>query len=117
MGVFSLFGGVSTSPIERVERVLIAFFCSGGQSSKPDYETLLSGLSGDIEEVKVHLSEIRLRERRWSLLVNAYGVAIWAVWVGLWWIRALPLGLFRLSGDSVEGKAIGIGGIAAGPFL
>jgi hypothetical protein len=61
------------------------------QSSKPDYETVLAQLATDINDAKIHLSEIRLRERRFTLLVNAYGIALWAVWVGLWWVRGLPL--------------------------
>jgi hypothetical protein len=87
------------------------------QSSPPDYETLLARLSTEIDEVKTHLSQVRLKERRWSLLVNAYGITLWAVWVGLWYVRGLPLGLFRIDSQSLEYKAIGGGGIAAGPIL
>lgn len=87
------------------------------QSSAPDYETLLARLSTEIDETRVHLSEVRLRERRWSLLVNLYGIALWAVLVGLWWTRHLPLGLFGWRSDGLEAKAVGAGIVGAAPVL
>jgi hypothetical protein len=87
------------------------------QSSKPDYETVLAQLATDINDAKIHLSEIRLRERRFTLLVNAYGIALWAVWVGLWWVRGLPLGLVGWSFNDVEGRLLGAGGVLVGPVL
>lgn len=65
----------------------------------------------------MHLSEVRLRERRWSLLVNLYGIALWAVLVGLWWTRTLPLGLFGWRQDGMEAKVIGAGIVGAAPLL
>lgn len=64
----------------------------------------------------MHLSEIRLRERRLRLLVNLYGLGAWAVWVGLWWIRGLPLGLLGLR-EGQEARVVGGAGVAAGPIL
>ncbi|RSH95655.1 hypothetical protein EHS25_000747 [Saitozyma podzolica] len=87
------------------------------KSSKPDYETVLAQLATDINDAKIHLSEIRLRERRFTLLVNAYGIALWAVWVGLWWVRGLPLGLVGLSFNDVEGRLLGAGGVLVGPVF
>jgi hypothetical protein len=87
------------------------------QSSPPDYETLLARLATDINDAKVQLSEIRLRERRFTLLGNAYGIALWAVWVGLWWVRGLPLRLIGLQVDSGEGRLVGAAGVLGGPFL
>ncbi|WVW83442.1 hypothetical protein I302_105463 [Kwoniella bestiolae CBS 10118] len=87
------------------------------KSSPPDYETLLARLATDINEAKTHLSEIRLRERRFSLLINLYGIALWAVWVGLWWVHGLPLGLLGLSQHDTEGRIIGASGIALGPIF
>ncbi|OCF44712.1 hypothetical protein I317_01401 [Kwoniella heveanensis CBS 569] len=89
----------------------------GSQSSSPDYETVLARLATDINEAKTHLSEIRLRERRISLLINLYGIGLWALWVGLWWVHGLPLGLIGLSHKDVEGKAVEIAGIAGGPIF
>ncbi|WWC61420.1 uncharacterized protein I303_104004 [Kwoniella dejecticola CBS 10117] len=87
------------------------------KSSPPDYETLLARLATDINEAKTHLSEIRLRERRVSLLINLYGIALWAIWVGLWWVNGLPLGLIGLSHHDAEGRIIGAVGIAGAPFF
>ncbi|KAF9463634.1 hypothetical protein BDZ94DRAFT_1258160 [Collybia nuda] len=44
----------------------------------------------DIEKRKVKLSELRLRERRATLLVTLYTLAGWAVYVTLWYMRLLP---------------------------
>ncbi|CAD6588928.1 MAG: hypothetical protein TREMPRED_005203, partial [Tremellales sp. Tagirdzhanova-0007] len=81
-----------------------------------DYETVLARLATDVDEAKTHLSEIRLRERRSSLLVNVYGIAVWAVWLGLWWVKGLPLGLLGWSPDRYEWKLAGTGGAALGPI-
>ncbi|KAK8870027.1 hypothetical protein IAR55_000597 [Kwoniella newhampshirensis] len=95
----------------------MGLFSIFSKSAPPDYETLLARLATDISEAKTHLSEIRLRERRFSLLVNAYGVAAWAVWVGLWWVNGLPLGLIGLSHRDIEGRVISLGGIMGGPVF
>lgn len=55
-----------------------------------DYDTVLSRLSSEIAEAKTNLSEIRLRQRRISLLVTVYGVLLWLTWVALWWIGGIP---------------------------
>ena len=86
------------------------------QTPPTDYETVLARLATDIDEAKTHLSEIRLRERRSSLLINAYGIAAWAVWLGLWWVKGLPLGLLGWSPDGYEWKLVGTGGAALGPI-
>ncbi|WWD15691.1 hypothetical protein CI109_100113 [Kwoniella shandongensis] len=95
----------------------MGLFSIFSKSSPPDYETLLARLATDIAEAKTHLSEIRLRERRFSLLVNAYGVALWAIWTGLWWVNGLPLGLIGLSHYDLEGRVIALGGILGGPVF
>ncbi|ORY32080.1 hypothetical protein BCR39DRAFT_524090 [Naematelia encephala] len=87
------------------------------KSAAPDYETLLSRLATDIDDAKTHLSEIRLRERRALLLVNAYGIALWAVWVGLWWVGGLPFGLLGWDARGRNAKVVGGAGIAAGPIF
>lgn len=82
-----------------------------------DYETVLSRLASDVHDAKVHLSEIRLRERRMGFLTNLYGLGLWALWLGLWWMRSIPFGLLGWDHDGLEAKAVGAGGIIAGPVL
>ncbi|EIW70260.1 hypothetical protein TREMEDRAFT_71568 [Tremella mesenterica DSM 1558] len=96
---------------------MMGIFSWFSKSSPPDYETLLSRLATDINDAKQSLAEIRLRERRMSLLINAYGIGLWVLWSGLWWVRGLPLGLIGLRGDKGEGRLIGVAGMAAGPLF
>lgn len=85
--------------------------------SAPDYETLLSRLSSDISDAKIHLSEIRLRERRSALLITLYGLGLWALWAGLWWVGGLPFGLLGWDRESMEVKIVGAAGVGIGPIL
>lgn len=118
MGIFSWFSGVSFTRLMLLTTLLKwRPMLTSLQNSKPDYETLLAKLSTEIDEARVHLSEVRLRERRWSLLVNLYGIALWAVLVGLWWTRHLPLGLLGWSSDGMEAKIVGTSIVAAAPVL
>ncbi|KAF8886949.1 hypothetical protein BD779DRAFT_1528850 [Infundibulicybe gibba] len=55
-----------------------------------DYETILSSLANDIQKRQVKLSEIRLRERRSTLLVTLYTLGIWVAYVSLWYMQILP---------------------------
>ncbi|KAF9535207.1 hypothetical protein CPB83DRAFT_755476 [Crepidotus variabilis] len=55
-----------------------------------DYETVLSNLATDIQKRQVHLSEIRLRERRSTLLVTLYTLAAWVAYGSIWYLNALP---------------------------
>jgi hypothetical protein len=87
------------------------------QSSTPDYETLLSRLSSDISDAKIHLSEIRLRERRSALLITLYGLGLWGVWAGLWWVGGLPFGLLGWDRDGMEVRLVGAAGVGIGPIL
>jgi hypothetical protein len=85
--------------------------------SAPDYETLLSRLSSDISDAKIHLSEIRLRERRSALLITLYGLGLWALWAGLWWVGGLPFGLLGWDREGMEVKIVGAAGVGIGPIL
>lgn len=87
------------------------------RSAEPDYETVLSRLATEVQDAKIHLSEIRLRERRFSLLVNLYGLGLWGIWAGLWWLRRLPFGLVGWAHEDLEAKAVGTSGVLAGPVL
>lgn len=64
--------------------------CIHLQKPEEDYETILSNLANDVQKAQVKLSEIRLRERRSTLLVTAYTLAAWAVYVSLWYMNVLP---------------------------
>ncbi|PFH48982.1 hypothetical protein AMATHDRAFT_148667 [Amanita thiersii Skay4041] len=55
-----------------------------------DYETILSNLAEDIRKRQIQLSEIRLRERRSTLLVTLYTLAAWVAYVTLWYMKLLP---------------------------
>jgi hypothetical protein len=85
------------------------------QSAPTDYETVLSRLSSDITEAKQHLSEIRLRQRRASLLLNLYGVILWGIWCGLWYFQRLPWGLVGLYADDMVAQGVGLAVVVLGP--
>ncbi|RXW18256.1 hypothetical protein EST38_g7596 [Candolleomyces aberdarensis] len=60
------------------------------KAPEEDYETILANLANDVRKRQVKLSEIRLRERRSSLLVTLYTLAAWVAYVSLWYMNALP---------------------------
>ncbi|KIM38686.1 hypothetical protein M413DRAFT_447644 [Hebeloma cylindrosporum] len=60
------------------------------KKSEEDYETVLSNLANDIQKRQTKLSEIRLRERRSTLVVTLYTLAAWVGYVSLWYLNALP---------------------------
>jgi hypothetical protein len=60
------------------------------QKSDEDYETVLLNLANDIQKRQTKLSEIRLRERRSTLVVTLYTLAAWVGYVSLWYLNALP---------------------------
>lgn len=63
------------------------------------------------------MSEVRLRERRFKLAINAYGIGLWAIWVGLWYFDQIPWGLVGWSSHGNEARAVGVAIVAAGPIL
>jgi hypothetical protein len=70
-----------------------------------------------VHDAKVHLSEIRLRERRFSFIIYLYGIALWGVYTGLWWIRSLPFGLIGWDARGNEARLVGAAGVLLGPVL
>ncbi|KDR84493.1 hypothetical protein GALMADRAFT_133778 [Galerina marginata CBS 339.88] len=60
------------------------------KKNEEDYETILSNLANDIQKRQLQLSEIRLRERRSTLVVTLYTLAAWVAYVSLWYLKALP---------------------------
>ncbi|KAM6496453.1 putative integral membrane metal-binding protein (DUF2296) domain containing protein [Amanita muscaria] len=55
-----------------------------------DFETVLSKLADDIKNRQIKLSELRLRERRATLLATMYTLAVWGAYISLWYMRMLP---------------------------
>lgn len=60
------------------------------QSQPDDYEQVLAALSTDIQKRQTHLSEIRLRERRATLLFSVYAILLWIVYTSMWYKDFLP---------------------------
>ncbi|KAH9931197.1 hypothetical protein B0H21DRAFT_761142 [Amylocystis lapponica] len=81
-----------------------------------DYEQVLASLALDIQKRQTRLSEIRLRERRSTLLFSVYALAFWAVYGTLWYMHLLP----NLSGHSRNSKfekAVQALPVFAGPIV
>ncbi|KAJ3530117.1 hypothetical protein NM688_g7755 [Phlebia brevispora] len=55
-----------------------------------DYEQVLASLALDIQKRQTRLSEIRLRERRSTLLFSLYALALWVAYVSLWYTDMVP---------------------------
>ncbi|KAH9991908.1 hypothetical protein BJV77DRAFT_1005360 [Russula vinacea] len=51
---------------------------------------VLATLASDIQKRETRLNEIRLRERRATLLVTLYTFAGWGAYLGLWYTQLLP---------------------------
>lgn len=79
---------------------LIATYTTLTQNQPEDYEQVLANLALDIQKRETHLSEIRLRERRSTLLFSVYALAFWLVYTSLWYMDLLP----NLSGHRTESK-------------
>lgn len=60
------------------------------KKAEEDYETILANLANDVKKRQVKLSEIRLRERRFTVLATMYTAAAWMLYISLWYIDALP---------------------------
>ncbi|KIM73550.1 hypothetical protein PILCRDRAFT_824597 [Piloderma croceum F 1598] len=85
------------------------------KSDSEDYEQILSSLALDIQKRQSRLSDIRLRERRSTLLTTVYAFSIWALYVSLWYAGVLPnlSGHARKSGieKAVKGAPVVVGPI------
>jgi len=60
------------------------------QKEPEDFGQILSALALDIQKRETRLNEIRLRERRATLLVTLYTLAGWGAYLGLWYAQVLP---------------------------
>jgi hypothetical protein len=85
------------------------------QKGPEDYEEVLSALALDIHKRQSRLAEIRLRERRATLLVTLYAIAVWGVYVALWYGGFVHIG----EGRKMEGlwKVVKGAPIVVGPVL
>ncbi|KAN0136697.1 putative integral membrane metal-binding protein (DUF2296) domain containing protein [Lactarius tabidus] len=55
-----------------------------------DFGQILAALALDVQKRETRLNEIRLRERRATLLVTLYTLAGWGAYLGLWYAQVLP---------------------------
>ncbi|KAI9511050.1 hypothetical protein F5148DRAFT_1327020 [Russula earlei] len=55
-----------------------------------DFGQVLAALASDIQKRETQLNEIRLRERRATLLATLYTFAGWGAYLGLWYTQLLP---------------------------
>ncbi|KAI0667257.1 hypothetical protein C8Q78DRAFT_982463 [Trametes maxima] len=60
------------------------------KNQSEDFEQALATLSRDIQRRQTRLSEIRLRERRATLVVSVYAVLLWGVYTSIWYKDFLP---------------------------
>lgn len=92
------------------------------QTEPEDYETILASLAIDIQNRQTRLSEIRLRERRASLLVTLYTLGTWAAYVSFWYMGLVPslgvlgTGMKGERGERVE-RVVGALPVFVGPVL
>ncbi|KAI9438797.1 hypothetical protein H4582DRAFT_1951111 [Lactarius indigo] len=60
------------------------------QKEPEDFGQILAALALDIQKRETRLGEIRLRERRATLLATLYALAGWGLYLGLWYAQLLP---------------------------
>ncbi|KAI0290155.1 hypothetical protein BC826DRAFT_970600 [Russula brevipes] len=86
MGLLTWFRKVcSESPLTSVNSSSLRF-----QKEPEDFGRVLESLALDIQKRGTQLNEIRLRERRATLLVTLYTLAGWGAYLSLWYTQLLP---------------------------
>ncbi|KAH9052192.1 hypothetical protein EDB87DRAFT_1660060 [Lactarius vividus] len=81
-----------------------------------DFGQILAALALDIQKRETRLGEIRLRERRATLLVTLYTIAGWGAYLGLWYAQLLPqASKYRI--NSPTDKAIKAFPAIVGPII
>lgn len=88
------------------------------KSEPEDFEQVLAALQDDIHKRETRLSEIRLRERRITLLVTLYTVGFWVAYVSVWYANPalLPLLVANERTNALEKFVKGVP-VAVGPIL
>jgi hypothetical protein len=101
---------VCAMPVQRL-RLLI-------QRQPEDFEQVLATLTSDIKKRETRLSEIRLRERRVTLLVTLYTVGFWVAYVSVWYANPALLPILTDGGraSNLEKFIKGVP-VALGPVL
>ncbi|GAA5910783.1 uncharacterized protein JCM6883_000312 [Sporobolomyces salmoneus] len=84
------------------------------KTKEVDYDTYLSLLQDKITARQSKLQQIRLRERRANALFITYGLALWVVYVALWYFGVI--GARYGDGGAVE-KAVGVSPMIVGPVV
>jgi hypothetical protein len=73
------------------------------QRQPEDFESVLTRLKRDIERKQTHLSELRLRERRTTLLITLWTLGFWAIYSSAWYTQP---GLFPTLVGRVHGEGL-----------
>ncbi|GAA6010711.1 hypothetical protein JCM11491_002909 [Sporobolomyces phaffii] len=85
------------------------------RTKEVDYDTYLSLLQDKITARQSKLQQIRLRERRANALFITYGLALWVLYVALWYFGVVG-GRYAAHGAAVE-KVAGIAPMVLGPVV
>ncbi|OSD05092.1 hypothetical protein PYCCODRAFT_1406480 [Trametes coccinea BRFM310] len=95
----------------------MGLFSGWFNKSKPeDYEQELARLARDIQKRQTHLSEIRLRERRATLLFSVYAILSWIIYTSMWYKDFLPT-LTTHSRNSQFERTVEAVPVFAGPIV
>ena len=74
----------------------------------------MAAIALDIQKRQTRLSEIRLRERRATLLTTLYTLAAWVLYISMWYVDAIPGRRYPSTGFS---KALAGAPVAIGPIV
>lgn len=88
----------------------------GSQKQPEDYEQVLAALALNLQKRQTRLSEIRLRERRSTLLFSLYALGLWVVYVSLWYMNMVPTLTHHPRSSAIE-RALEGAPVFIGPIL
>lgn len=90
------------------------------RKEEENYETVLANLQSSITDRQTQLADIRLRERRATLLVTLYTLAGWGLYVALWYTGLVPANGYQGNGGKNAerlGKALMALPVIIGPIV
>ncbi|KAF8518271.1 hypothetical protein BU17DRAFT_76178 [Hysterangium stoloniferum] len=96
---------------EKILQDFIEIGAPGKTSPAEDYEQVLASIALSIQKRQTRLSELRLRERRATLLVTTWTFAAWAGYVALWWA-----GIIGVRGQTMRSVGWGLP-VVVGPVI